>query len=104
MKNILETLNTTFCKSGQDSAQQQTTRKRSYEDYEFPEELPCSSSNIFIDNTDIDTLDHVEPKLVTVGNDHRDSSEEIEAIENKKWNEEINDLLGSVMEEPINFV
>jgi len=94
MKNIMETLNTTFYKKESDPLQQSVGRKRGYAEYEEPVELPCVEAILSSGDTDEN-----KPEDQDCWN-----TEELKSIEDKKWNEDINEILETVMEEPINFV
>ena len=92
MKNIMETLNTTFYKKDSDPIQS-GGRKRGYAEYEEPVELPCVETYLGED-TGVNKKEEQECW----------NTEELKSIEDKKWNEDINEILETVMEEPINFV
>ena len=112
MKNIMETLNTTFGKgSPETTSPQPSSRKRAFESFDEPEELPCSNTLITAtkmsniqQSINLKTLES-DPSLQESAEDNLNwETEELKTLEDKKWSEEINDILGSVIEDPMNFV
>ena len=107
MKNIMETLNTTFCKTDSEvTPSSQDTgynggRKRTYTEYdaEMPMELPCVTP--IITDTDMSAASGSVPASEEA---EEWRTQELKTIEDKKWNEDINEILETVMEEPMNFV
>ena len=104
MKNIMETLNTTFCKTDSEVTQDtgcNGTRKRAYSEYdaEMPMELPCVTP--IITDPDMSAASVSDPASEEA---EEWRTQELKTIEDKKWNEDINEILETVMEEPMNFV
>ena len=106
MKNIMETLNTTFCKatdseatSSQDQGYNGVARKRTYTEYdaEMPVELPCVTP--ILQDQDMSAASDLAAEEAEEWR-----TQELKTIEDKKWNEDINEILETVMEEPMNFV
>ena len=96
MKNIMETLNTTFCKTDSEEVGG-GGRKRTYTEYEA--ELPCVTP--ILTDPDMSAASGPDPE-VEEAEEWR--TQELKTIEDKKWNEDINEILETVMEEPMNFV
>ena len=107
MKNIMETLNTTFCKTDSEvTPSSQDTgynggRKRTYTEYdaEMPMELPCVTP--ILTDPDMSAASGSDPASEEA---EEWRTQELKTIEDKKWNEDINEILETVMEEPMNFV